>query len=246
MRNQLSGEDFCLLSRPQGRPRQACSFAGASCLEESGRSVDVRMQEPGASATRRTLLERLAGSRGSSQAAWSEFVRRYGRKIYGWCLRWNLQDADAQDVTQIVLLKLAGRMREFRYDPDRSFRGWLKTVTHNAWRDFIASRQSAALGAGGDLAAERLDSIAARDDLSCSLEGVFDLEILEIAIQRVRLRAATHTWTAFSMTAIEGKEAPEVARRLGMKIARVYAARSTIQQRLQEECRRLESAQHPW
>ena len=62
-------------------------------------------------------------------------------------------------------------------------------------------------------------------------------------MQRVRLRAAPHTWMAFSMTAVEGIPAPEVARRLGMKIARVYAARSTIQQRLQEECRRLESAQ---
>ena len=48
------------------------------------------------------------------------------------------------------------------------------------------------------------------------------------------------------MTAVEGIPAPEVARRLGMKIARVYAARSTIQQRLQEECRLLESAQEEW
>jgi RNA polymerase sigma-70 factor (ECF subfamily) len=149
-------------------------------------------------------------------------------------------------VTQIVLLKLAQRMREFRYDPGRSFRAWLKTVTHNTWRDFICSRQTAVLGAGGDLATERLDSIAARDDLSRSLESLFDQEVLEIAIQRVRLRAAPHTWAAFAMTAMEGTNAPEVARLLGMKIARVYAARSTIQQRLQEECRRLESEQGSW
>ena len=62
-------------------------------------------------------------------------------------------------------------------------------------------------------------------------------------MRRVRLLAAPHTWMAFSMTALEGIPAPEVARRLDMKIARVYAARSIIQQRLQEECRRLESAQ---
>ena len=45
------------------------------------------------------------------------------------------------------------------------------------------------------------------------------------------------------MTAVEGISAAEVASRLDMKIARVYAARSTIQQRLQEECQRLEAAQ---
>jgi RNA polymerase sigma factor (sigma-70 family) len=198
------------------------------------------------SRTHRTLLERLAQSGGRNQAAWSEFVDRYGRKIHWWCLRWRLQDADAQDVTQIVLLKLAQRMKDFTYDPNRSFRAWLKTVSHHAWQDFVESRQTATLATGGDLADDRLDSITARDDLSCELEGLFDLELLETAMQRVRLRAAPHTWMAFSMTAVEGIPAPEVAHRLGMKIARVYAARSTIQQRLQEECRRLESAQEEW
>jgi RNA polymerase sigma-70 factor (ECF subfamily) len=190
------------------------------------------------------LLERLARSGDPNQAAWSEFVARYGRKIYGWCLRWRLQDADAQDVTQIVLCKLTQRMKDFAYDPDRSFRAWLKTVTHHAWQDFVASRRTAAMATGRDsVHEERLNSIAARDDLSRALESLLDMDLLETAMQRVRLHAASHTWLAFSMTAMEGIAAPEVARRLGMKIARVYAARSTIQQRLQEECRHLGSAQ---
>jgi RNA polymerase sigma-70 factor (ECF subfamily) len=195
------------------------------------------------SRTQRTLLERLAQSGGRNQRAWSEFVDRYGRKIYGWCRRWRLQEADAEDVTQIVLLKLAQRMKDFTYDPGRSFRAWLKTVTHHAWQDYVSSRQTATLARGGGPDEERLDSVAARDDLSQELERLFDLELLGMAMQRVRLRAAPHSWMAFSMTAVEGIPAPEVARRLGMKIARVYAARSTIQQRLQEECRLLESAQ---
>jgi RNA polymerase sigma-70 factor (ECF subfamily) len=215
-------------------------------LGESGRSDRHLMANHSDSRTQRTLLERLAQSGGRNQAAWSEFVARYGRKIYGWCLRWRLQDADAQDVTQIVLLKLAQRMKDFTYDPNRSFRAWLKTVTHHAWQDYVDSRQTAPLATGGDPDEERLASIMARDDLSTELERLFDLDLLEAAMQRVRLRAAPHTWTAFSMTAVEGIPAPEVARRLGMKIARVYAARSTIQQRLQEECRLLESAQEAW
>ena len=198
------------------------------------------------SQTQHTLLKRLAQSGGQNQAAWSEFVDRYGRKIYGWCLRWRLQDADAQDVTQIVLLKLAQRMKDFTYDPGRSFRAWLKTVTHHAWRDYVDSRQTAALATGGEAAEDRLASLTARDDLSRELERLFDLELLETAMQRVRLRAAPHTWMAFSMTAVEGMTATEVARRLGMKIARVYAARSMIQQRLQEECLRLESGPQAW
>ena len=118
------------------------------------------------SRTQRTLLERLAQSGGQNQAAWTEFVDRYGRRIYGWCLRWGLQEADALDVSQIVLLKLAQGMKDFTYDPGRSFRSWLKTVTRNAWQDFVGSPRTAVLAKGGDEAKERLDSVAARDDLS--------------------------------------------------------------------------------
>jgi RNA polymerase sigma-70 factor (ECF subfamily) len=194
------------------------------------------------SGTQGSLLERLAQPGTPNQSAWSEFVARYGRKIHLWCLRWGLQPADAQDVTQIVLLKLVRRMKEFTYDPKRRFRAWLKTVTYHAWRDFVDSRQSAPLAPGRGAGLERLDSLAAAADLARGLEETFDLELLETAMRRVRLRAAPHTWQAFSLTAVQGIPAPEVASRLGMKVARVYAARSTIQERLQEECRKLESS----
>jgi hypothetical protein len=34
-----------------------------------------------------------------------------------------------------VLLKLAEKMPAFTYDPEKSFRVWLKTVARNAWSD---------------------------------------------------------------------------------------------------------------
>ncbi len=207
--------------------------------DRSGRTAIARFSD---SRTRRTLLERLVRSGSQNRAAWSEFVERYGRRIFGWCLRWGLQEADALDISQIVLLKLAQRMKDFTYDPGRSFRSWLKTITRNAWQDFVDSPRTAAMARGGDIARERLESIAAHDDLTHKLEELYDLELLDTAMQRVRLRAAPRTWRAFSLTAVEGMPAPEVAARLGMKIARVYAARSTIQQRLQEECRKLENS----
>jgi DNA-directed RNA polymerase specialized sigma24 family protein len=140
-----------------------------------------------------------------------------------------------------VLLKLVRRMKEFTYDPSRRFRARLKTVTHHAWRDFIDSRQFSQIACGGDAGWGQLECLPARDDLCREVEDLFDLELLEKAMQRVRYRAAPHTWAAFSMTAVEGIPAPEVARRLGMKVSRVWAARSVIQQRLQEECRLLEA-----
>jgi RNA polymerase sigma-70 factor (ECF subfamily) len=61
-----------------------------------------------------SLLGRLRAAP-ADEAAWAEFVERYGRVIYDWCRRQRLQEADAEDVTQGVLTKLAVRMRTFRY-----------------------------------------------------------------------------------------------------------------------------------
>ena len=73
--------------------------------------------------TSASLLARLSVSPNDA-AAWDDFVRRYGGTMLQWCRAWKLQEADAQDVTQSVLLKIARRMRTFRYDPAKSFRGW--------------------------------------------------------------------------------------------------------------------------
>jgi DNA-directed RNA polymerase specialized sigma24 family protein len=105
------------------------------------------MESDSASTTSVTLLGRLRRDP-TDQAAWAEFVARYGRKICDWCRHWGLQDADAEDVTQMVLLLLAQKMSTFAYDPTRSFRSWLKTLTQHAWSDFVAARKPADQGSG--------------------------------------------------------------------------------------------------
>ena len=97
--------------------------------------------------TRGSLLLRLR-EEPDSQAAWAEFVERYGPLIYAWCRRWQLQPADAEDVTQTVLLKLATHLKTFVYDPARRFRGLLMTITHHAWSDFIEAQKAAVQGSG--------------------------------------------------------------------------------------------------
>ena len=63
--------------------------------------------------TRTSLLLRLRQAP-PDQEAWAEFVDRYGPQIHGWCRRWGLQEADAQDVTQTVLLRLASKLQTLR------------------------------------------------------------------------------------------------------------------------------------
>jgi RNA polymerase sigma factor (sigma-70 family) len=153
--------------------------------------------------TRLTLLGRLSQDP-TNQGAWVEFVERYGRHIYRWCRQWRLQDADADDVAQEILVKLAKQLRDFVYDPSRSFRGWLKTIAHHAWRDFVDSRRRVPSSGGGERVQDLIQSLEAREDLLHRLAEAFDHELLEAAKARVRLRVAPHTWDAFRLVALEG------------------------------------------
>jgi RNA polymerase sigma factor (sigma-70 family) len=193
------------------------------------------------SGTRITLLGRLRRDP-TNQAAWGEFVEHYGAKIYGWCRKWNLQEADAQDVTQNVLLKLAQKLREFTYDPSRSFRAWLKTLTHHAWSDYLEIRQRPGLGSGDSQVGAMLHSVEARDDLVKHLEAEFDRELLDEAMLRVRLRVAPQTWQAFVLTALEGLSGADAAPRVPMQVAQVFVAKRRVQKMLQEEVAKLEES----
>jgi RNA polymerase sigma-70 factor (ECF subfamily) len=186
-----------------------------------------------------TFLARLRQDP-ADQAAWDSFVERYGRHIYRWCRQWKLQDADAEDVTQEILAKLIQKLRDFRYDPSRSFRSWLKTVTHHAWRNFVDSRRGR-VAAGDSRIRELMQTLEARADLVQELEEAFDHELLDAAKVRVRLRVAPHTWEAFRLVAIEGMPAAEVATTVRMQVAMVYVAKSKVQKMLQEEIRKLEA-----
>jgi RNA polymerase sigma-70 factor (ECF subfamily) len=199
------------------------------------------MGDPHDARTRVTLLARLYRSGTADEDAWREFVDVYGRQIYKWCRYWQLQDGDAQEVTQQVLVQLLSTMKEFVYDPARSFRAWLKTVTHHAWRNLATSRKHQTIGGGDSHTWGQLLSVPARDDLAARLEQEFDRELLDKAMVRVRLRVAPHNWEAFRLTALDGVSPREVARRLDMKIANVYVARSTVQRLLREEVARLET-----
>jgi RNA polymerase sigma-70 factor (ECF subfamily) len=190
--------------------------------------------------TRATLLGRLRADP-TDQAAWGEFVERYGRHIYRWCRYWKLQDADAEDLTQDILVKLSQKMQAFAYDPSGSFRGWLKTVAHHAWRDFADGRGRSQAAGGDSHHWEILQSVEAREDLLQKLQEAFDLELLDAAKVQVQLRVAPHTWDAFRLVALEGLPAADVAAKVNMQVAMVYVAKSKVQKMLQEEIRKLEA-----
>jgi RNA polymerase sigma-70 factor (ECF subfamily) len=86
--------------------------------------------------------------------------------------------------------------------------------------------------------------LAARDDLAAWIEEVYEQELMDEAIVRVRTRVMPQTWQAFCLTTYEGLSGAEVAGRLQMAITSVYKAKSNIRKLLEEEVRSLEG-EHP-
>jgi RNA polymerase sigma factor (sigma-70 family) len=163
--------------------------------------------------TRVSLLLRLKQAP-QDQAAWQEFARRYEPRLRSWCQHWRLQDADAQDVAQTVLLQLLTKLQSFEYDPNGSFRSWLWTLAHHAWQDLIVRRRQALTNLDQGGTHDPLDSVAARDDLQVRLQEAFDLEVMELAMARVQARVAPATWEAFRLTTLEELSGADVAAKL--------------------------------
>jgi len=189
--------------------------------------------------TSMTLLERLQNNPDDPQA-WSLFVERYQPRIRAWCLNWGMQNSDAADVAQEVLVKLFAALRKFQYDPTRSFRAWLKTVTQHAWSDFVSARcKDPGHNAGPvDTFAE---SAEAQSDLERHLEDAFDAELVELAMHRVKKRVKPGTWAAFQLTVVEGLSGADAAKKLQIPVAHVFVAKNRVQKMLQEEARILKN-----
>jgi RNA polymerase sigma factor (sigma-70 family) len=195
------------------------------------------MSQESATNTSPTLLQRLRDP--MDRCAWEAFVRRYGPKIYAWCLVWGAQNADAEDVTQKLLLEMPRKMRAFVYDPAKTFRGWLWKVAKNAHDELRKGHNRGRQGSGDSRTQDRLSSVEAAEDLLTRLGEEFDLELLEEAKTQVQLRVMPQTWKAFQLAAVEDRPGKEVAEALGISVAAVYVYRNRVQNMLREEVRRL-------
>ncbi len=161
-----------------------------------------------------------------------------GREFSSGARAWRLQEADVLDVSQAVLTRLSVRLREFEYDPSRSFRGFLRKLVRDALNDAQATR---AHSGGRNASHELLANLEPREDLIRRLEEEFDLELLESATRIVQGRVAAKTWEAYRLTTSEGLSGAEAAARVGLSVAAVFVAKSSVKAMLQEEVQALEA-----
>ena len=188
--------------------------------------------------TRATLLAAVKSP--EDRRAWDDFVTLYRPVIYRMARRRGLQDADAQDVTQNILVRIAGAIGRYEQKPGIRFRHWLSRVARNAILTSISQKPHDAATGGSvmrDLLEEQPDvSLDAEQDL----ETEYRREQYLRAAAIVRTDVNEETWRAFEMTVIEGVSCEAAAESTGNSVGTVYAARSRVVKRLREQIALLE------
>lgn len=187
--------------------------------------------------TRNSLLLKLR-DKGDCES-WHRFVAVYRPVVYRMARRRGIQDADAQDLAQAVLISVAESVDRWEADPRRArFRTWLSRVAKNAIIDAFRRRRPDA-ATGGTTEVTRLQQQPEPDD--AELEREHRRELFRWAARQVRREFAEETWLAFWLTAVEGRHVKEVAGQLGKSAGAVYIARSRVMRRLQERVREVGS-----
>jgi len=100
--------------------------------------------------------------------AWVKFQQRYDPLVRRWCRGYGLDNDSVDEVCQCIWIELARRMKTFEYDPDRTFRGWLRRLCESRVVDFIRRAQTGALLGLDERVAE---STAAASASAMDLDG---------------------------------------------------------------------------
>lgn len=177
--------------------------------------------------TRRSLLLQLGLK---CDEAWSEFLQIYERSIYDFCRRRGLQDADAHDVTQEVLVAVEGQVRNWDSDPSKGkFRGWLFRVARNIAVDKYVECSRRANAGGDSHVRKMLEELPqSDDDRSTAFWMEYRRSLMHWAADRVKPQVQDHSWQAFWLTAVEGLRPELVARQLGISVGNVYTAKCRV------------------
>jgi len=185
----------------------------------------------GIGTTSPSLLSRLRDPK--DEAAWRTFEDRYRDLIRRFCRRRGLQTADAEDVSQLVLIAMTRALPGFRYQPERGrFRDYLGRVAENAVRQHLKSPTR------GDLLLETsvLEEIATveNEPLEPAWLDEWTQHHLGLAMKAVRAKTSPEILAVFERL-LAGESVADVAHATGSTTDAVYKAKQRVAERLRHE-----------
>lgn len=173
-----------------------------------------------------TLLERLRSPGGED--AWPELIALVTPLLLAWGRRVGLGHDDAADLAQDVLAVLVVQLRSFEYNPEQSFRAWLKTIALNKWRQRLRRPAMRSLDAG------HIAEPAAPDP-DAAWETEYRFQLVLRGFEAIKPDFQPRTWQACWELVVRGRSINEVSAELGLSPAALYTAKSRVLQRLRKE-----------
>jgi RNA polymerase sigma-70 factor (ECF subfamily) len=132
---------------------------------------------------------------------------------------------------QEVLALLVEKLPTFTYDPQQSFRAWLRTVTVNKCRDLLRKNTTAA---ARSVPLESGDAFLP-DPMELFTDEEYQQSLVQRALEVMQTEFEPKTWKACWELVTSGDTASAVAQRLGMTENAVYLAKSRVLRRLRQE-----------
>jgi RNA polymerase sigma-70 factor (ECF subfamily) len=200
--------------------------------------------------TRASLLNRLKNL--DDQESWRDFYDTYSNLIYQVAFKSGLTDTEAKEVLQETMIRIAKKMPDFKYDPARSFKGFLLHETGFRIKDQFGKRhperQAPGRKPGETSRTATIDRIP--DPAGSVLDDVWNAEweknLFDRAIKKVKGqirdgKAQSRQYQLFDLYVIKQWPAQKVADAMGVKIGQVFLAKHRITALIKKAIKSLEN-----
>ena len=128
--------------------------------------------------TQSTLLAQIRSP--EDREAWEEFALIYQPVIYRMARRRGMQDSDAQDLVQTVLMRVAGAIDRWERKPGARFRHWLRRVAKNSILSELSRSPKDAPVGGSDIQELMAEQPAATSEVEQELAVEYMLSLIHI------------------------------------------------------------------
>ena len=179
----------------------------------------IRLQQPG------------------NDAAWREFADLYEPLILRLAQRKGLQDADARDLLQDVMVVISKAIERLELGPGKGrFRGWLCRIVRNLIFNALKKQGRLVLGSGDSRVWELLlaePQIDQHEKTAYRIE--FRRELFRWAVRIIEPEFQPTTWSLFWRTSVQGETIAAVAEEMRISIGSAYTARCRVLARLRRQ-----------
>ena len=170
--------------------------------------------------------------------AWERFCEIYQPLVYRIALSRGLQAADAHDLVQEVMTRVARSIAN--WDPDSSkgsFRGWISRIARNLIIDFMRNKNRLPITSDHSDIRKMIESTPAESKDSQWLDLEYEKQVFIAAANQIKHKFNEKTWQAFWLTAVENNSVESTATLLSMTPGSIYVARSRVMAKLKETVR---------